>query len=1240
MKRLLTLIAAAGCTLVGGLSAPRDAQAVDTEVFFGQVVESNPPNILFILDTSRSMFSIESVAAGQFDPDATYPGTCSEDYLYFNSGTTVTTALDCPSGARIPVDSLKCEAVLEGLKLRGFAPAVVNAWRDNNSWRSVASRQYTGRAGDNVYCQGETNSSTVGFPSSGNPVSIVSGKYINFRNSLPTSDIPRIQAVKEVLAEFIEGAADTKAPVNAGLMRYYWGGSLPTAGDPPIDPDLEACEPIPDPEEDDGSALGGIMVLPIHPIGESFTFFDRMTQTTLTMPFAEAVYYKLFREMVNPTSTSQCPVQLFTPGGRSPIAASMYEALRYFGGLSWVAGNTGKIGQNYDYSSVNESLQLPENPSSSDFNNNTLYKSPIVDSLCGGRNYIVLLSDGTTELDSNSDNAIRDIGTASTGTQGLQPFPTYSGNASSPCTPDALPGQQPSNCLDDMAEYLATWGVKPPTSPGVPNTKGLVKTFTIGLSLVGSDQELKARELLQRTATRGQGLYYESRSPSDLLDVLNTVLRTILQDAASFSSPTVAVNAFNRTQNLNELYMSVFQPDFRYRWRGNLKKYKLQPIADNSTNPPTIRFGIFGTDPDIPAVDEETGFFSKVAQSFWTPSGVVDGDRVALGGAASLIPSWDSSTSPTSARKVYSNLSSSDDLTTLGNQVNASTIPDVRSLGWRPGDPYSLQQMIDWLRGRDVLDQDGDANRAESRLDMGDPLHGKPAVVLYSGTQEAPTGYVYLATNDGFLHAIPTDSGVEEWSFIPRDLLGRTRDLMFNQVVDPEQRGYGLDGSVSVLRIDRDRNGLIEPSQGDKVYLFFGQRRGGSRYYGMDVTVPSQPRLMWSRGFGDSGFDELADAWSTPSVARVRIAGANCSNGYRFDDANRPGTDCDVIVVGGGYDSLSEDLLPETGGAVPYRDSTRGRAIFMIDAYSGGVRWRAGSDSTANLRLPAMTSSIPSDVRVLELNDDGFADRMYVADLGGRLWRFDINNGNDVADLVDGGVLADLSGVDSVGARRFFAAPDVSSAPGWLNVAVGSGHREYPNSDLVTQNAFFVVRDRNKLGKIDTASYADPPVGYDDLVTVDLTSNAATVAPDAAGWKIVFSETGEKVLSESATFEGTVFFASYTPRERITRNVCSVGFGVNKLYTVNILNAARTDRNNDGVIDESDPTVVELAQSGIAPEPVFVFPSPTDTSTTCVGAECRPRPICLVGLESCGQGLSNRPVRTYWRQRGVVDAVN
>jgi len=58
----------------------------------------------------------------------------------------------------------------------------------------------------------------------------------------------------------------------------------------------------------------------------------------------------------------------------------------------------------------------------------------------------------------------------------------------------------------------------------------------------------------------------------------------------------------------------------------------------------------------------------------------------------------------------------------------------------------------------------------------------------------------------------------------------------------------------------------------------------------------------------------------------------------------------------------------------------------------------------------------------------------------------------------------------------------------------------------------------------------------------------------------------------------------------------------------------------------------ELAQGAIAPEVVFIFPTPDS-----VNGKPGPKvpPVCLVGLETCGGGVANQPVRTYWRQRGA-----
>ena len=42
---------------------------------------------------------------------------------------------------------------------------------------------------------------------------------------------------------------------------------------------------------------------------------------------------------------------------------------------------------------------------------------------------------------------------------------------------------------------------------------------------------------------------------------------------------------------------------------------------------------------------------------------------------------------------------------------------------------------------------------------------------------------------------------------------------------------------------DGNGDGIINGS--DKVWIFFGLRRGGSSYYAMDVSSPNSPSLMW-----------------------------------------------------------------------------------------------------------------------------------------------------------------------------------------------------------------------------------------------------------------------------------------------------------------------------------------------------------------------------------------------------------
>ena len=122
---------------------------------------------------------------------------------------------------------------------------------------------------------------------------------------------------------------------------------------------------------------------------------------------------------------------------------------------------------------------------------------------------------------------------------------------------------------------------------------------------------------------------------------------------------------------------------------------------------------------------------------------------------------------------------------------------------------------------------------------MGDPMHSRPAVVIYSGTESAPVGTVYATTNDGVLQALNMNTGEELWSFIPTEMMLRLNQLNRNLVTG--SRNYGIDGDVRIFKYDVDGDGIVETADGDKVYAVFGFGRGGAAYYALDVSSSTAP---------------------------------------------------------------------------------------------------------------------------------------------------------------------------------------------------------------------------------------------------------------------------------------------------------------------------------------------------------------------------------------------------------------
>ena len=142
-------------------------------------------------------------------------------------------------------------------------------------------------------------------------------------------------------------------------------------------------------------------------------------------------------------------------------------------------------------------------------------------------------------------------------------------------------------------------------------------------------------------------------------------------------------------------------------------------------------------------------------------------------------------------------------------------------------------------------------------------------------------------------------------------------------------------------------------------------RRGGRLIYALDVSDPTDPKLMWKIDHTTPGFGELGQTWSQPKVAMVK------------------GHTNPVLIFGAGYDP-NQDKDPVTSA------DTMGRGIFIVDAKDGTLLWQAtagGGSHTCTghpCRLSAMTHSIPGDITLIDRNADGFIDRLYAADTGGQ----------------------------------------------------------------------------------------------------------------------------------------------------------------------------------------------------------------------------------------------------------------
>lgn len=908
-------------------------------------------------------------------------------------------------------------------------------------------------------------------------------------------------------------------------------------------------------------------------------------------PFLRIVYQATTDTTRTVRDELKAAIVAMTAGGSTPIVDALYEGALYFRGdtvdYGKVRENAGtlthllRVSHPLTYSGG--SLSQPVGCTNADLEANACQNEQITGSptyispVTAGcqSNHMVLLTDGAATAN-NSQAKVRAMAGAS----------SCSGSGSEAC------GVTLVQYLAENDQFTGYSGTQP------------IITHTIGFNF--------SSQFLQDLATYGKGTFNTADNADELVTAFQAIINQVLSDPTGFVSPSLAVNAFNRLYNQDDVYFSLFSPQLAIGWPGNVKKYRLCDTGE------PCPFGEVMDANSVAAIDSSTSKIKTTAQSYW--SGSVDGPIVDQGGAGSQIPTY-------SSRNVYTYTGTSDvpaspvDLSTASHVVtNANAAITQPMLG--AGSAAERTTIINWMRGQDVQDDDSDGSTTDDRWKFADALHSRPITVTYGGTAASPVTKLFVGTNDGGLRMINSSTGVEEWIVYLPEFLDDMKTLMDN---NSGTHFIGTDGAPSVWVVDNDNDGIIEPggSDNDKVYLYIGMRRGGRDIYAFDVTPTSTlsspsatggitPKFLWRIKGGAAGeFAGLGETWSRPRVATIRIKCASgdtsCDDGVSATPDSKNKT---VLIFGGGYDPGQDNAFPAGADAM-------GNGIYIVDPLNGSLVWRAGgTSSTAPLELSAMKYAIASDVALLDSNGDDAIDRLYVGDTRGQVFRIDLGDQIDPSAgtpaLKNGGssgyVFADTGCTGGVRSndctatlkydrRKFFYMPTLvqardstySATADYDLVAIESGDREDP-LDKLTQalsvdpvhNRIYAFRDYNY--RFGAPSPTPAVLTESDLY--NSTTNelqdpsgpgyaaALTAIAAADGWYVELKETtapnwvGEKGLAEITVFSGVLYATTYIPPSGavVAPGTCPPpAEGTARLYGLNYLSGAGVvDLDNSG----------------------------------------------------------------------------
>ncbi len=633
-----------------------------------------------------------------------------------------------------------------------------------------------------------------------------------------------------------------------------------------------------------------------------------------------------------------------------------------------------------------------------------------------------------------------------------------------------------------------------------PEPEYYAKTFAVGFS--GGDPS----ELDATAAAGGTGTAFFPDTAAGLTSAVQSAITRIQVGTLSVASPAVPAA---RVGSSNALYLASFTPSDDPFWYGELTAYPLQSDG-------TVQTDANG---------------NIIATPLWEAHTVLNGTSAVARDVKTV-------TTGTTVEDFAKNASVRTALN-VTQDLDGNAVVNDDDGNW----------LIDYVRG------DNGTNPAWK---LGDIYHSSPVLIgppsssyvdlnldrtidpsftTFRITYTTRDRVLYAGSNAGVLHAFhagtwtgsdyDTGTGAERWAFVPPNLLPQLQDMVSTHT-------YYVDGpsKAADVWLDGISNDLT-PASADNVkaanewhtVLVAGERRGGNAYFALDVTTPgtaaspNPPAYLWT--FTDNN---LAQSWSQAAIGKVRLS---LDNGATTIERW-------VAFVGGGY-------MPGPSA------SDKGKAFFVIDMNTGTKLWEyTVADDASMERVPAAPTAV-------DTNGDGFVDRVYVGDLGGIIWRFDlqaVGTTSGLGTLVTGWEASKLFAATT--GQPFYYKVAVAADPvGQLWVYGGTGDLDDLLNDS-SQDRFYAIKEAYPWVTGTPPATVPAVVTDSDLADVGGVNTLNVNDPVFAGtlgWYLPLPGGGEKILSDAEVFAQVLLFTSFTP----TVSSCTSRGGTSQVYALSYL---------------------------------------------------------------------------------------